>query len=186
MILPRSFYTRDTLQVARDLLGKYLVYKDKSAKIIEVEAYIGQDDKACHAACGKTKRNEVMFKKGGFAYIYLIYGMYNCLNISTENEGFPAAVLIRALDLPGADGPGKLCRLFGLTRVQNGLDVTHPPLYIEDRPARHASPARNAFVADGQGDAGGEDIVEKILKTPRIGVDYAGKDAQLPWRFLIK
>lgn len=166
MKLSRSFYTRPTLQVAKELLGKYLVFRDKSAKITEVEAYIGQKDQACHAACGKTKRNEVMFKKGGFAYIYLIYGIYHCLNITTENEGFPAAVLIRAVDHPDANGPGKLCRYFGLTKVQNGVDITRSELYIEDRGDRIAK--------------------SQIIATPRIGVDYAGKDAKLPWRFLIK
>lgn len=166
MKLTRAFYTRPTLKVARDLLGKYLVFKGKSGRISEVESYIGQDDKACHAARGKTKRNEVMFQKGGFAYIYLIYGIYHCLNITTEKEGFPSAVLIRALKHPKANGPGKLCRWLGLTRAQNGLDLTRSEMYIEDSPTRISAKNINA--------------------TPRIGVDYAGESAKLPWRFLIK
>ncbi len=166
MKFARAFYTRPTLEVAKDLLGKYLVFKNMSGKISEVEAYIGQDDQACHASHGKTKRNEVMFKKGGFAYIYIIYGLYHCLNITTEKEGFPSAILIRALEHPKATGPGKLCRYFDITRKQNGLDLTRSQMYIEDRHVR-ISP-------------------KNIIATPRIGVDYAGGDAQLPWRFLIK
>lgn len=176
MKLPRLFYTRPTLKVARELLGKYLVYKRKSARICEVEAYIGQDDKACHAHSGKTKRNEVMFRRGGHAYIYLIYGLHHCLNITTEKEGFPSAVLIRAVEHPQAhgsvsarqtlDGPGKLCRYFGLTKTQNGLDLTRSKMYIEDR-QENIRP-------------------NQIVQTPRIGVNYAGKDAKLPWRFTIR
>ena len=178
MILKRSFYLKPTLDVAYDLIGKYLVFQDKPAKIVEVEAYIGQNDKACHASCGKTRRNEAMFLQGGHAYIYIIYGLYHCLNIVTEKEGFPAAVLIRAIELDGADGPGKLCRTLGLSREHNGLDLTtslkvnpersrgvdltKPPLYIEDRGERPL----------------------KILQSKRIGVDYAGKSAKLPWRFV--
>jgi DNA-3-methyladenine glycosylase len=98
----RNFYNRDTLKVAQELLGKYLVRKTKqrvkAGKIVETEAYIGQDDDACHASRGKTERTEVMFGKAGCAYIYLIYGMYWCLNIVAERKGFPAAVLIRALE----------------------------------------------------------------------------------------
>lgn len=164
--MTRDFYLRPTLIVAKNLLGKYLVFHDKSGRICEVEAYIGQDDLACHATRGKTKRNEVMFYCGGHAYIYLIYGIYNCLNIVTEKEGFPAAVLIRAIELKNANGPGKLCRTLGLTRQHNGLDLTKSELYIEDR----------------------EKIIStnKIIQTPRIGVDYSGESAQLPWRFAIK
>jgi DNA-3-methyladenine glycosylase len=164
--LKRSFYLRPTLQVARELLGKYLIFEKKSGQITEVEAYIGQDDKACHAAGGKTERNAVMFKKGGFAYVYLIYGIYHCLNVTTEHEGFPSAVLIRAVEGPRADGPGKLCRFFGITRTQNGLDLTRNDLYIEDRETQ-ISPS-------------------KIGSSPRIGVDYAGESAKLPWRFFLK
>ncbi|UCE23194.1 MAG: DNA-3-methyladenine glycosylase, partial [Candidatus Zixiibacteriota bacterium] len=100
--LPRSFYNRPTIEVARDLIGKYIVYASTaglmSARIAEVEAYIGKDDPACHAARGKTRRNAVMFGKPGFTYIYFIYGMYHCLNFVTEKEGHPAAVLLRAAE----------------------------------------------------------------------------------------
>ncbi len=152
--LRHEFYLRQTLKVAHDLLGKFLVYKSGrnllSARLVEVEAYIGKGDPACHASVGKTKRNEVMFGPGGFSYIYFIYGMYNCLNVVTEDEGFPAAVLIRAAEpVEGGElmkkqysnpdsnkltnGPGKLCKAFNLTRKDNGLDLTGDKLYLEDR-----------------------------------------------------
>jgi len=152
--LPRSFYDRPTLEVARELLGKVIVYRpsegELSARIVEVEAYIGQDDPACHAARGMTKRNKVMFGKPGVSYIYFVYGMYNCFNIVTEREGFAAAVLLRAAEpLEGLDrmlatapsnkpsnvlsGPGKFCRAFGLTTEQSGVDLTGKTLFLEDR-----------------------------------------------------
>jgi DNA-3-methyladenine glycosylase len=177
--LTRSFYNRPTLEVAPDLLGKYIVYQSPvgklSAKIVELEAYIGQDDPACHAARGRTRRNAVMFGPPGFAYIYFVYGMYYCLNFVTEPEGFPAAVLLRAAEpeagkdimsqlSPGnsgcdlLNGPGKFCRSFGLTREQNGLDLTGNRMYLEDR-----------LVA-----------VARIGQSTRIGVKN-GADRQ--WRF---
>ncbi len=152
--LPREFYLRPTLKVAHDLIGKFLVYKSGrdllAARLVEVEAYIGESDPACHAAVGRTERNEVMYGPGGFSYIYFIYGMYYCLNVVTERKDFPAAVLIRsaepidAVDImrkryanPNsnklADGPGKLCKAFNLTRKHNGLDLTGGKLYLEDR-----------------------------------------------------
>lgn len=152
--LTRDFYTRSTLQVANDLIGKYLVYKKGknilSVRLVEVEAYIGEDDPACHAAVGKTRRNEIMYGIGGFSYIYFIYGMYYCLNVVTERENFPAAVLIRGAEpVDGLEimkrqyggtansrmtnGPGKLCKALGLTRKENGLDLTGSILYLEDR-----------------------------------------------------
>jgi DNA-3-methyladenine glycosylase len=152
--LDRSFYLRPTLDVARDLIGKFLVYRKGknllSARLVEVEAYIGEEDPACHASVGKTERNEVMYRSGGLSYIYFIYGMYYCLNIVTEKEGFPAAILIRGAEpVDGIEtmqkkyggsgshrltaGPGKLCKAFGLTREQNGLDLTGRELYLEDR-----------------------------------------------------
>ena len=157
--LPRSFYLRPTVQVAQDLLRKTIVFRHPegilSADIVETEAYIGQDDPACHAAVGKTARNAVMFGPGGFGYIYFIYGMYHCFNVVTEKEGFPAAVLIRAVEpISGIDiiirnsppsdklytnGPGKFCRAFGLTRAHNSLDLTGDSLYILDRGAQPRS-----------------------------------------------
>ncbi len=178
MKLKHEFYRQPTLQVAQSLIGKFLVHKTSSsdaavgaptdyrrskvytAEIIETEAYCGFDDLASHASRGKTPRNAVMFGKGGFSYVYLIYGIYHCLNLVTEKEGFPAAVLIRALDFPSADGPGKLCREFKITKAHNGLDVTGDKLYVEDR-----------------------GLKRKVISGKRIGVDYAGKCADWPWRF---
>ena len=152
--LTRSFYDRPTLEVAPDLLGKYLKFASSqrvlSARIVEVEAYIGEEDPACHAACGLTARNRIMYGPPGFAYIYFIYGMYYCLNFVTEQQGSPAAVLIRAAEPDEGfctlqlerrhgksehllTGPGKLCREFGLSSRHNGLDLTGRQLYLEDR-----------------------------------------------------
>lgn len=178
--LNREFYLRPTLEVARDLIGKYLLYDNGaklfSARLVEVEAYIGEDDPACHAAVGKTERNRIMFGIGGHAYIYFIYGMYYCLNVVTEQPGFPAAVLLRGAEpdegieymkknFPRgyrqklANGPGKLCRAFGLTRRQNGIDLTGQTLYLEDRGYRPG----------------------KIVTTPRIGIT---RGVDRLWRFL--
>ena len=153
--------------VAQELLGKFLVRKYRGkiyeAMITETEAYRGFDDKACHASHGKTERNKVMFSKGGTAYVYLIYGMYHCLNIVTEKEGFPAAVLIRGLDYKNSDGPGKLCRAFKITKENsNGLDLCGNTLWLEDR---------------------GVKVEYKKLK--RIGIDYAKECANWLWRFKI-
>jgi len=157
--LNREFYLRPTLDVARDLIGKYLVFKTGgkvlSARLVEVEAYIGENDPACHAAVGRTDRNDVMYGPGGYSYVYFIYGMYHCLNVVTENEGFPAAVLIRGAEpVEGVEimlsqfdnkknngltsGPGKLCKAFGLSREHNGLDLVGDILFIEDRGFRPA------------------------------------------------
>lgn len=177
--IPRSFYNRPTLQVAPELIGKFVVFNSPrgklSARIVEVEAYIGEDDPACHAARGKTKRNAVMFGKPGFTYIYFIYGMYHCLNFVTEAEGKAAAVLLRAAEphkgieimrllSPGLKddrllaGPGKFCRSFGLTREHNGLDLTGSTIYLEDH---HLRP-------------------KKIITAPRIGINHG---VERPWRF---
>jgi DNA-3-methyladenine glycosylase len=171
---PESFYERPTLEVAHDLLGKYLLQRlgdvTLSARIVEVEAYIGLEDRACHASRGRTARTEVMFGPGGRAYVYMIYGMYFCLNLVTEAAGFPAAVLIRAAEagegIPAGvrlDGPGRLCRALGITRGQNGLSVCdeRSGLWIEDRGGARLG------VASG----------------PRVGVGYAGEWAAMPWRF---
>jgi len=155
--LSREFYTRPTLTVAKELLGKHFVRivrgKRLVGRIVEVEAYIGEDDPACHARFGATDRNRVMYGIGGFSYVYFIYGMYNMLNIVTENEGYAAAVLIRALEpvdgietmmkLRKSDsvrnltnGPGKLCMAFGIDTSHSGIDLTGDEMFIEggDRP----------------------------------------------------
>lgn len=127
--LASSFFNRPTLTVAQELLGKILIFKNFKGMITETEAYFGFDDPASHAAKGLTPRNQIMFKKAGFAYVYLIYGMYHCLNVVTEKKGFAAAVLIRGIQLLNAsqlllDGPGKLCKHLGITKTENGLDTT--------------------------------------------------------------
>jgi DNA-3-methyladenine glycosylase len=172
--LNKSFFQKPTLKVAKQLLGKYLIIKDKKAikigKIVETEAYVGLEDKASHASRGKTPRTKTMFGPAGRLYVYLIYGMYHCLNIVTEKRGYPAAVLIRAIEpvfgIEGkSDGPGKLCRELRLTREHTGLDVTKSKkIFIKDIGIKP----------------------KKIISTPRIGVDYAGKWAKKKWRFLIK
>lgn len=137
--LNRAFFQRPTLEVAPDLLGKILKLGPCTGRINEVEAYIGQDDPACHAARGKTERNKVMFGRAGHLYVYFTYGMYHCANIVTEAEHFPAAVLLRSVEpMEGralmekrrgkkehlADGPGKFCIAFGMTKQShNGLDL---------------------------------------------------------------
>ena len=157
-ILPRSFYNRPTLVVAEDLLGKVLVHRTASGTaagmIVEVEAYIGEDDPACHAAPGPTKRNEPLYGAPGVAYVYLNYGIHYLVNAVTEAEGRPAAVLIRALEpLEGirlmtrrrapdgghvdsaalCRGPGNLTKALGITIAENRLDLTSSGLYVEDR-----------------------------------------------------
>lgn len=137
--LDQSFFQRPTLKVAQDLLGKVIKIGECSGRINEVEAYIGQNDPACHAAVGMTKRNKVMFGPAGHLYVYFTYGMYHCANIVTEEEGFPAAVLIRSIEpLEGKDlmekrrsktenlsnGPGKLCIALGMTKdSHNGIEA---------------------------------------------------------------
>jgi DNA-3-methyladenine glycosylase len=172
-ILPRTYFNRPTLTVARSLVGKYLVRcidgKEIAGKIIEVEAYVGSQDKACHAAKGRTQRTEVMFGPAGFAYVYLIYGMYHCLNVVTEREEFPSAVLIRAIELNGKliDGPGRLCRALEIDRRLNRVDLTvGESLWFEDRGG-----------VVGRGTVGAY---------PRIGVDYAGMWAKKLWRFRLR
>jgi DNA-3-methyladenine glycosylase len=171
-ILPVTFYARDTLIVARNLLGKYLVRKlpqgVRAGRLIEVEAYVGPHDRACHAYKGRTKRTEVLFRSPGLAYVYLIYGMYHCLNVVTERIDYPAAVLIRAVeDETGLiDGPGRVCRAYGIDLTLNYHDLTMGQnLWLEDRGQR---PTR-----------------AQIGSFPRIGVDYAGEWATRPWRFRI-
>ena len=191
--LGREFFDRDTVAVARDLLGKVLVRRvdgmPLSGRITETEAYVGRVDKACHAyGYRRTARTETLFAPPGTAYIYLIYGIYHCLNFVTEPEGEPSAVLLRGLvPVEGTaemarrrfgkepeqltsyqkkhflDGPGKVCMALGLTRAQNGLDLTGEELFLADdgspRPSFHTG--------------------------TRIGIDYAEEAVHFPWRFYL-
>lgn len=166
--LPRAFYARETVTVARELLGKCLVHGGQVGRIVEVEAYVGPHDRACHAARGRTPRNAVMFGPPGHAYVYRIYGMYDCLNVVTETEGYPAAVLLRALEpIQGIEdrtqGPGLLCRAMGVDRACNARDLVRGDLVVAD---------------DGY-------AVRRIVRRPRIGVDYAGAWARRLLRFLL-
>jgi len=183
--LRRDFFVRDTLTVARELLGQRLVRvldgERLTGHIVEVEAYIGEDDQACHARFGRTRRNAPMYGPPGHAYVYLIYGMHHCLNIVTEREGYPAAVLIRALeplegidemrarrggrpDLPLTSGPARLCQALDIDRQFNGADMCAPDaiLFLEE----------GTFVPD-----------EAVATGPRIGVRGDGVAATSPWRF---
>lgn len=165
-----AFYDRDTVVVARDLLGRTLVHGERRGRIVETEAYVGEHDLACHASKGRTPRTAVMFGPPGRAYVYLIYGMHHCFNVVTEAEGHASAVLIRGLaPLEGetlvGHGPGRLCRALGIDRRLDGHDLTRPPLTV--RPGTPV-PAR------------------RIARGPRIGVDYAGAWAEKPLRFWIR
>jgi len=128
MRLKKKFFNRNTVVVARELLGKFLVRRIGNklirAGITETEAYCGIRDLACHASKGLTKRTKVMFGPAGFSYVYMIYGMYHCLNIVTEKEGNPSAVLIRAVGYENCDGPGKLCRELRIDKKLNEIDIT--------------------------------------------------------------
>jgi DNA-3-methyladenine glycosylase len=190
-ILSRGFYQRPTLEVARDLLGKVLVHATPegvaAVRINEVEAYLGVEDPACHTFGGRrTARTGIMWGVAGRAYVYLIYGMHNCLNVVTVGEGVPEAVLIRGgVPVTGcglvrrrrgakvaprnlADGPGKLCQALAVTRAENGVDFGDPgsPLTIR---------------SDGRKFSEAE--VERL---PRIGIDYAGKAASWPLRLKLR
>jgi DNA-3-methyladenine glycosylase len=170
--LQRAFYARGTLTVARELIGKHLVHDDGRTKrigrIVETEAYQGPADLAAHSSKGRTARTEVMFGPPGHAYVYFIYGFWYCLNAVTAQEGTPHAVLIRALEpVSGVTdktwGPGLLCRAMGIDRALNRQDLCGNVLWIE----RPSAPERAV----------------RIGRSPRIGVDYAGKWAKKEWRF---
>lgn len=170
--LPRSFYARDTLTVARALLGKHLVRRLGGrrliGRIVETEAYQGPEDLAAHSARGRTPRNAVMFGPPGFAYVYFVYGFWHCLNVVTEAEGIPHAVLLRAVEpVAGISdrtwGPGLLCRAMDIDRTLNGADLCGDELWIE----APAAPTPRVEVG----------------RASRIGVDYAGVWATRPWRF---
>jgi DNA-3-methyladenine glycosylase len=178
--LNRQFYSRPAAEVARDLLGKILVHGAASGRIVETEAYLGQGDGAAHSAAGLTPRTRVIFGPPGHAYVYFIYGMYNCLNLVAEREGSAGCVLIRAIEpLTGlaimrrrrraarrvedlANGPGKLTRAFGITLRHNGADVTRGPITV-------CAPE--------------EDPAVEIAVSKRIGI---AKSADLPLRFFVK
>ncbi|HIE22666.1 MAG TPA: DNA-3-methyladenine glycosylase [Candidatus Korarchaeota archaeon] len=186
MKLSRSFYERDAITVARELLGKLLIHESKEGRasglIVETEAYMGIEDRASHSYGGrKTKRTAVLYGKPGTAYIYLVYGIHCLLNVVTGPEGVPMAVLIRALEpREGIElmrvrrgieevrelckGPGSLTKAMGIRMELNGIDMTGDILFIEDI----------------------EYYPQEIIQTTRIGVDYAGKDALKQWRFYIK
>ena len=182
--LSRSFYNRDTRVVAQELLGKFLVRRtpreDIAAKIVEVEAYRGSDDLASHAYKGDTPRNRLMFGKPGFAYVYFIYGNHHCLNVTTEPEGVPGAVLIRAVEIVDgmalarknrrvdsivnlSNGPGKLTKALNISKIHNGIDLANPD---------------ELFICDSE-------TVEsfEMATSRRIGVK-AGSEK--PWRFYMK
>ena len=172
--LPRSFYDRDTIVVAHELLGTYLVHVsggvERIGRIVEVEAYLGPHDLAAHSAKGLTERTKVMFGPPGHAYVYLIYGMYYCMNVVTEREGHASAVLLRAIEpvenVEGRTcGPGLLCRAMHIDKRLNARDLLSDDFYI-------AAPLE------------AEPMV--IVKRPRVGVDYAGRWAKRHLRFYIK
>lgn len=195
MKIARSFYARDTLVVAKELLGKILVHKVNGVfikgRIVETEAYIGEIDRACHAYGGKkTKRLEPLYGKPGIAYVYFIYGMYHCFNVITKEEESPEGVLIRAVEpLDGIDemsyfrfkmpylnlskaqkknltsGPSKLCIALNISKEQNKEDLCEDSLYIEE------DEKENKF---------------EIVESKRIGIDYAKEAKDFMWRFYIK
>jgi len=167
-VLGKAFFRRSAPEVAPDLIGKYLVREMNGAQeaymITETEAYEGLDDRASHASRGRTKRTEVMFGPAGHWYVYLIYGMYQMLNVVTGDDGHPSAVLIRAVE--GIDGPGRLTKRLSITRDFNTKKVSKVTgLWIEDRGVR-IDPTH-------------------IKKTARIGVENAGPVwAKKEWRFV--
>ncbi|WP_295584832.1 DNA-3-methyladenine glycosylase [uncultured Oscillibacter sp.] len=201
-ILSQGFYLGDTVDIARRLLGKYLVRRIDGQTLVcrltETEAYVGRCDKACHAYnYRRTARTDALFQPPGRAYVYLIYGMYDCLNIVTEPEGEPAAVLLRgAQAISGGNtmarlrygdkpltaarqknllnGPGKLCRALAVTRAENRMDLTvDGPLFLCDSPADLGLPCPAL-------------PRERICTGPRIGVDYAQEAKDFPWRFWLE
>ncbi|MFZ7101873.1 MAG: DNA-3-methyladenine glycosylase [Peptococcaceae bacterium] len=193
-VLDRDFYNRDSLIVAQELLGKVLVHETDGQKIaaiiVEAEAYMGIKDKAAHSYGGKrTSRVEVMYGGPGFAYVFMIYGMYYCFNIVTREAGNPQAVLIRAVE-PGeglermarkrfkksydqlnrrqiiglTNGPGKLCQALLIDKALNGEDLCGSKLYVEE----------------------GEKENFRVIAAKRVGIDYAGEAKDYPWRYYIE
>lgn len=178
--LPRAFYLQSTRTVARQLIGKNLTLRRNGRlqhfMIVETEAYLGIDDRACHSFGGRrTPRVEVMYRVGGHAYVYFIYGMYFCLNVVTRGEGCPEAILIRAVADPDDPtsrryaGPGKLCRALAITRAQNGADLVRPgPLTITE--AKQTSAKKP----------------HRLVATTRVGVDSYGEAALYKLRFYMQ
>jgi DNA-3-methyladenine glycosylase len=171
--LNRDFYARDTAKVAQGLLGMLLVHRidgvERIGRIVETEAYVGPHDLAAHSSKGITPRTKTMYGPPGHAYVYLIYGMHNCMNVVTEPEGHGSAVLLRALEpvenvAGNTRGPGLLCRAMEIDRSLNGTDLCGDELYI-------AQPAKKLHM--------------RIVHRPRIGVDYAGAWAHELLRFYI-
>lgn len=175
--IPASFFAGDTVEVAQNLLGKVLVRRwqdgtSRAFSIVEVEAYT-QEDPACHAFNGPTKRSQVMFEDPGYSYVYFIYGMYHCLNVVTEAPGRGCAVLIRGLDGLGSidlSGPGKLCKNLDIDLTYNRL-----PLF------KNSSPISLHHALNTVGDVKNEE--SEIIATPRIGIS---KGKEHPWRFTYK
>ncbi|MBI2610272.1 DNA-3-methyladenine glycosylase [Candidatus Giovannonibacteria bacterium] len=171
-MLSKEFFENNTLDVARNLIGKVLVRKYRGRAIegviTETEAYMGHNDKASHASRGRTQRTEIMFGEAGHVYVYLIYGMYYCLNIVTEAKDYPSAVLIRGVVSSGINlnGPGKVARYFHIDKKINTL-----PLGKES----------GLWVENGKSAA-----LIKINRGARVGVDYAGWWAKRNWRFYLK
>jgi DNA-3-methyladenine glycosylase len=171
--LPKAFYTRDVLEVARDLLGRTLCRRLPGGRvlrgrIVETEAYLGLVDRASHAFRGRTARNAPMFEEGGIAYVYFVYGMHHCLNVVTSVADHPTAVLLRAASAPegaSASGPGRLTRAFAIDRRLDRASLLGPDLWLEE----------GTPVADRQ-----------VRRTARIGVDYAGAWARRLLRFVVK
>lgn len=185
--LSKDFYMQDALTLSRELLGKVLVHETEDGiikgRIVETEAYMGAIDPASHAYQNrKTARTSVMFEDGGIAYVYLIYGMYNCMNVVANKKDTAQACLIRALEpIEGIEimkknrkmdklknlcnGPGKLCMALGITKAQHGADLITSPLYLEE--PENPEPF-------------------EVITSKRINIDYAGEAKDYPWRFLIK
>lgn len=166
-ILKPAFFKRNALKVAKDLVGKYIVRENVGYKIIESEAYDGEKDLACHASKGRTKRTEVLYAEGGHLYVYLIYGMHYLLNVVADKKDYPAGVLIRGIETKERKifGPGRVAKFLKIDKAFHGAKPGRKmKLWFEDR----------------------GDEVEKIKKTPRIGIDFAGPVwSKKLYRFLI-
>lgn len=191
MKMKREFYQRSGLELGKDLLGLILVHETEEGitkgRIVETEAYMGPIDRAAHSYGNrKSIRTQIQYKEGGFAYIYLIYGMHSCMNVVSNIEGIPESVLIRSLEpvegielmkerrntdkiLNLCSGPGKLCQAMGITREQYGMDLCGDKLYIEE--------------PELTGDIGNHFEIEQ---SKRINIDYAEEAKDFEWRFTIK